>query len=152
MELRHLKTFKVVAEELNLSKAANKLGYTQPTITLQIQALEKELNHTLFTRIGKRTLLTTAGKQLKVHVDQIFSLISTKWKRKWKKLHGPKGILTIAASEYYCTRRLSPVIKHYKELYPNVRVNLLPLNSAHAIQSVKDHVADIAIIAGIFMK
>ena len=43
MELRHLKTFKVVAEELNLSKAANKLGYTQPTITLQIQSLEKEL-------------------------------------------------------------------------------------------------------------
>jgi DNA-binding transcriptional LysR family regulator len=149
MELRHLKTFKVVAEELNLSKAANKLGYTQPTITLQIQSLEKELNHTLFTRIGKRTVLTTAGKQLKVHVDQIFSLIA-QMEKEMEELHGPKGILTIAASEYYCTRRLSHIIKHYKELYPNVRVNLLPLNSAHAIQSVKDHVADIAIIAGNF--
>ncbi|WP_202630838.1 LysR family transcriptional regulator [Pallidibacillus pasinlerensis] len=41
---------------MNLSKAANKLGYTQPTNTLQIQSLEKELNHTLFTTIGKRTV------------------------------------------------------------------------------------------------
>jgi DNA-binding transcriptional LysR family regulator len=65
MELRNLKTFQVVAEELNLTKAAKILGYTQPTLTLQIQALEKELQHTLLTRIGKKTFLTSAGKNLR---------------------------------------------------------------------------------------
>lgn len=146
MELRHLKTFKVVAEELNLTKSAKLLGYTQPTLTLQIQALERELNHTLLTRIGKKTLLTTAGKKLKVHVDQLFSLIE-EMEKEMEELHGPSGVLTIAASEYYCTQHLSPVIKSYNEMYPNVRVSLLPLNSLHGIQSVKDHVADLAIIA-----
>ena len=41
MELRNLKTFQVVAEELNLTKATQKLGHTQPTLTLQIKYLEK---------------------------------------------------------------------------------------------------------------
>lgn len=62
MELRNLKTFQVVANELNMTKAAKILKYTQPTITLQIQVLERELNHSLFTRIGKKTFLTPAGK------------------------------------------------------------------------------------------
>jgi len=146
MELRNLKTFQVVAEELNLTKAAKRLGYTQPTLTLQIQSLEKELNHTLLTRIGKKTLLTTAGKKLKVHVDQIFTLIN-QMEKEMDELRGPAGILTIAASDYYCTQHLSPIIRSYMELHPDVRVSLLPLNSVHAIQSVKDQVADLAIIA-----
>jgi DNA-binding transcriptional LysR family regulator len=64
-----------------------------------------------------------------------------------EKLRGPAGILTIAAPEYYCTHHLSTIINTYTEQYPNVRVSLLPLNSIHAIQSIRDHVADLAIIA-----
>jgi DNA-binding transcriptional LysR family regulator len=146
MELRNLRTFQVVAEELNLTKAAKRLGYTQPTLTLQIQALEKELNHTLLTRIGKKTQLTTAGKKLKGHVDQLFAFIK-EMEKDMEELHGPAGILTIAASEYYIRHRLASLITTYMGMYPAVRVSLLPLNSVHAVQSVKDHVADIAIIA-----
>ncbi|AIM16932.1 LysR family transcriptional regulator [Neobacillus sedimentimangrovi] len=146
MELRNLRTFQVVAEELNMTKAAKRLKYTQPTITLQIQSLEKELNHTLITRVGKKTMLTTAGKKLKEHVDHLFVLLE-KMERDMESLRGPSGILTIAASEYYCTHHLSPLIKTYMEMYPGVKVSLLPLNSVHAIQSVKDQVADMAIIA-----
>lgn len=146
MELRNLKTFQVVAEELNMTKAAKQLKYTQPTITLQIQALEKELNHTLLTRVGKKMLLTTAGKKLKIHVDHLFDLID-EIEKDMEELHGPSGVLTIAASEYYCRHHLSSLVKTYMEMYPDVRVSLLPLNSIHAIQSVRDHVADMAIIA-----
>ena len=57
-------------------------------------------------------------------------------------------ILTIAASEYYCKQHLSPIIKSYMKLHPNVKVRLLPLNSVHGLQKcVKDRVADMAIIA-----
>lgn len=146
MELRNLKTFQVVAEELNLTKAAKRLGYTQPTLTLQIQSLEKELNHTLLTRIGKKTLLTTAGRKLKVHVDQIFTRIE-EMEKEMEELRGPAGILTVAASDYYCKQQLPPIIQTYMNMYANVRVRLLPLNSVHGIQSVRDQVADIAIIA-----
>ncbi|MFJ8235472.1 LysR substrate-binding domain-containing protein [Ureibacillus sp. NPDC094379] len=145
MELRNLKTFQVVAQELNITRAAKRLGYTQPTITLQIQSLEKELNHTLLARVGKKTLLTAAGKKLKFHVDNLFTLID-EIEKDMEELHGPSGILTIAASEHYCTQHLSQLAKTYMEIYPDVKIRLLPLNSVHAIQSVRDHVADIAVI------
>ncbi|MBS4192358.1 LysR family transcriptional regulator [Bacillus sp. FJAT-49705] len=146
MEIRNLKTFQVVAEELNMTRAAKKLKYTQPTITLQIQSLEKELNHTLLTRVGKKTMLTTAGKKLIGHVDKLFTLID-EMETDMEALHGPSGVLTIAASEYYCRQHLSPIVRAYTEMYPDVKISLLPLNSVHAIQSVRDQVADIAIIA-----
>ncbi len=63
MELRNLKTFQVVAEELNMTRAAKRLKYTQPTITLQIQSLEKELDHTLLARVGKKTLANNGWKK-----------------------------------------------------------------------------------------
>lgn len=75
MELRHLKTFQVVAEQLNLTKVAEQLGYSQPGITLQIKALEKELGRTLFARVGRQTYLTSAGKLLKTHVDRLFGVM-----------------------------------------------------------------------------
>lgn len=146
MELRNLKTFQVVAELLNMTKAAKQLNYTQPTITLQIQSLERELNHKLLTRVGKETFLTEAGRKLKAHADDLLAQVE-EIKKDMEEIHGPAGTLTIAASEYYCTRHLSLLLKTYTEMYPKVRLNLLPLNSAHAIQSIKDHVADIAIIA-----
>jgi len=73
MELRHLRTFHAVAEHLNLTKAADALRYSQPTISLQIQALEKEIGHTLLSRVGKRTFLTPVGKLLQKHTEKNFS-------------------------------------------------------------------------------
>ena len=147
MELRQLRTFQVVAEELNMTKAAKRLKYTQPTISLQLQSLEKELNVTLITRVGNKNVLTAAGKRLKTHVDRLFELME-EIESDMEAYSQPGGLLTIAASEYYWTHHLHPVIQEYKMLYPNVNISLLPLNSAHGIRSVKNAVADIAIVAG----
>ena len=61
MELRNIITFLKVVEMKNFSKAAEKLGYSQSTITIQIQQLEKELGTQLFERIGKGVTLTEQG-------------------------------------------------------------------------------------------
>lgn len=146
MEIRNLKTFQVVAEKLNITTAAKELRYTQPTVTLQIQSLEQELNHKLLTRVGKKTFLTVAGKKLKIHADNLLAYVE-EIEKEMRELHGPTGVLTVAASDYYCTRHLPLLLKAYTEMYPEVQVNLLPLNSTYAIQSVRNQVADIAIIA-----
>ncbi|HEX9025463.1 MAG TPA: LysR family transcriptional regulator, partial [Clostridium sp.] len=53
MDIRHFKTFKSIIEEGNFSNAAMKLGYTQSTVTSQIQQLEQELSIKLFEKIGR---------------------------------------------------------------------------------------------------
>ncbi|MFE4524926.1 LysR family transcriptional regulator [Cytobacillus firmus] len=146
MELRNLKTFQVVAEHLNMTKAAKILGYTQPTITLQIQVLERELNHTLFNRIGKKTFLTPAGKKLKEYTEKLFDIVE-ELERDLVELNGPSGSLTIAASEYYCTHHLSLLLSSYNKLHPQVKLKIVPSNSLAAIEKVLNNEADIGIIA-----
>lgn len=63
MELRQLNTFRTVASTLNFSRAAEVLNYVPSNITMQIKALEEELGVRLFDRLGKKLVLTTAGKR-----------------------------------------------------------------------------------------
>jgi DNA-binding transcriptional LysR family regulator len=147
LELRNLRTFQVVAEHLNLSKAAEILRYTQPTITLQIQALEKEIGYPLIQRIRKKTFLTPAGMILKEHVDQIFQVMHN-METALQTMQGPSGRLRIAAPEFYCVHQLTPIIRDYFRLYPLVKLELFSCHSKEAIHRVVNNEAEIAIISG----
>lgn len=147
MELRHLKTFHVVAECLNLTKAAEILKYSQPTISLQIQALEKDIGHTLLNRVGRRTFLTPTGKLLKKHTDKIFQNLD-ELEQDLRKLEKPFGHLRIAAPEFYCSYYLSQLLSIYVKLHPQVQMKLLVYNSKETIKLVDSNQADIGIIAG----
>ena len=64
MDLKQLKTFITLADNMNYTKTAAQLGYAQSSISAQIQQLEQELNTQLFDRIGKKIYLTSAGERL----------------------------------------------------------------------------------------
>lgn len=64
MDIRQLMTFKKVVEAGGITRAGNELGYAQPTVTLHIHELEKELQVQLFDRIGRKLHLTNAGQEL----------------------------------------------------------------------------------------
>ncbi|EJL40526.1 MULTISPECIES: LysR family transcriptional regulator [Brevibacillus] len=148
MELRNLKTFQVVAEHLNLTKAAELLGYSQPTITLQIQALERELGHPLLNRVGKRTFLTPAGKTVKQHTDQLFSVLQH-MEEGLNHLDLPVGPLVVAAPEFYCTQYMPQMLKAYVETHPQVNLQVISCTSQEALKKIQAHEADIGIIAGV---
>lgn len=64
MEIKQLKTFKTAAENLNFTLTAKQLNFAQSSVTAQIKSLEAELGTPLFERLGKRIVLTDAGKNI----------------------------------------------------------------------------------------
>ncbi|PGZ91668.1 LysR family transcriptional regulator [Bacillus sp. AFS029533] len=147
MELRHLKSFKFVAEHLNFTKAAQQLNFTQPAVTAQIQTLEQELKRELFIRIGKKTFLTPEGEILKTYADQLFSIVE-EIQSSFAELSNSSESVTIAAGESYCTNYFPYVISEYLKLYPHVQIKLISCKRDEVIKGVESKKYDIGIISG----
>ncbi|SFE58963.1 LysR family transcriptional regulator [Alteribacillus iranensis] len=147
MELRNLKTFQVVAECLNFTKAAEQLNFTQPTVTAQIQSLEKELNQLLIFRVGRKNHLTPAGKLLKKYTDDIFATID-EMESALQGLEKPHGYLKVAAPEYYCTYYFPTIVSEFLTSFPDVHINLISCNSDEVVKGIENNTYDVGIIAG----
>ena len=74
MELRQLATFREVASALSFTRAAEALDYAQSSVSSQIQELELELGIPLFERLGKRILLSDAGRRLQPYAERLLQL------------------------------------------------------------------------------
>lgn len=128
MESRHLKTFRAVASSLSFTRTSAELGYAQSSITAHIQALEKELGVPLFDRLGRRVMLTEAGKRLSEYAGRLVNLEEEA--RAVVAGDGrPSGTLSIGAAETHCTYRLPPVLSEFRARYPDVRLILRPSRS-----------------------
>lgn len=75
MEIRQLITFEKIVELGSFTKAANHLGYTQSTITTHIQDLEKSLGVKLFDKVGRKNVLTSAGKELILYTKELLQIV-----------------------------------------------------------------------------
>ncbi|WP_160674041.1 LysR family transcriptional regulator [Clostridium sp. C8-1-8] len=134
MDIRHFKTFKSIVEEGNFSNAAAKLGYTQSTVTSQIQQLEQELSIKLFEKIGRNMVLTSLGKELIPYANELLNIV-----RKIESLgtysDNITGELKIAVAESLMSYKLQNVLKLFKEKAPNVKLSIISLN-CYAIKNI----------------
>jgi DNA-binding transcriptional LysR family regulator len=124
MEIRHLRSFRTVANLLSFNKAAVKLHYSQSNISAQIQALEEELGVQLFDRLGRRVQLTETGVQLLEYANKIVNLVE----ETHAEVAGgkePRGSLSIRIPETFGTHRLPPVIKEFHSRFPKVQLNFM---------------------------
>jgi DNA-binding transcriptional LysR family regulator len=143
MELRQLTTFRAVAKTLSFTRAAAALDYAQSSVTAQIQALEEELGVPLFNRLGRQVVLTDAGQRLLGYADRLLAL---ELEARTVVAGGgkPAGTLTIGAPESVCTYRLPPVLRQFRDQYPDVRVIFRPLFPADLHRSLGDGTVDAA--------
>jgi DNA-binding transcriptional LysR family regulator len=123
MELRHLRYFIAVAEQLNFSRAAEELHTAQPSLSQQIRALEEELKMTLFERTHRHVALTEAGRLLlpeaRAIVERVDALSTLR--EPSAKPHGPLRIASITASTVGV---LPQVLPAYREKFPDVEVSV----------------------------
>jgi LysR family transcriptional regulator, regulator of the ytmI operon len=124
MEFRHLQTFQAIVQEGNFLKAAEKLQYAQSTITLHIQQLEAELGVKLFSRRGKRTELTVAGRTLRDHADQLLHRAANLQQTMTDLVAGEAGHLRIGSIEPVASVHLPAILVQFCHEHPKVRLTL----------------------------
>lgn len=146
MELRHIRYFLAVANELNFTQAAAKLCIAQPPLSRQIQDLEEELGVRLFIRKPHALQLTDEGIRFKQYAVQVLDLVekSTEDIRAMKK--GLHGTLYLASVEGRGPRQLSEWIAGFHALYPHVEYNLWNGNSDDVTYRIMQGLCDLAII------
>jgi len=146
MELRHLKYFLAVAEELNFTKAAEKLFISQPPLSRQIAELEEEIQARLFIRNNKKVALTEAGKYFKDEVTALFQNLERITAKTKKIAENVSGEFRIAYISSIYSAVISDLIKHLKEQFPYVNFKLFEVSTTKQISALEQGKIDLGII------
>ena len=147
MDLRSLKYFTVVAQELNITRAAEKLNMSQPPLSNQLKALEEELGVTLLIR-GKRHLqLTEAGNLLLRRATQILELADKTRQELADMKDGLSGTISIGMVEGRAPFLVSRWIAGFREEFPRIQYSLWNGSSDDVLDRLYRGLVDIAVIA-----
>lgn len=147
MELRVLNYFVATAEELNMTRAAQKLLVSQPALSRQIADLEDELGVKLFNRQPRHLTLTPAGQYLLEQAKEILAL-TTKTKSNLQSSAVISGDLTIAAGESYAMQRIMDILSNIIQDYPTVKIHILSGDYEFAEKKLNIGTVDFAVIIG----
>jgi DNA-binding transcriptional LysR family regulator len=146
MELRVLKYYLTVAREENITKAAQILHVTQPTLSRQIMQLEEELGVKLFTRSNHNIILTDDGMLLKQRADQIVTL-AEKTKREFSRDEGGlTGEITIGSGEMYSFDYLAEILEAFKRENPLIRYDIYSGNADQIKDRIESGLIDIGLL------
>jgi DNA-binding transcriptional LysR family regulator len=148
LELRQLKTFIVVVEKGGFTRAGEHLGYTQGTITTHIQTLEEEIGSPLFDRLGKKVILTEAGKHFLSYAKEILRL--SKEAVESSCMSGqPSGTIRLGANESLMVHRLPSLLKNFKKTFPQVHIELQPGDNKELRHKLKAGELDLSFLLDI---
>ena len=146
MDLRSLHYFTVVAEELNITRAAERLKMSQPPLSSQIKGLEEELGVQLFVR-GKRHLtMTEAGALLYRRARQLLEL-SEQMRQEVRSMEGLSGDLNISLVEGRAPYLLARWIAGFRSEYPQVGIHLWNGSGDEVIERLHRGLADLGLVA-----
>lgn len=145
MEIKQLKTFIAVVKNGGFSRAAEKTGFVQSSISSQIRMLEEELGTRLFERLGRKTHLTAEGETLLAYAEKIAGLESEA-REMLSNAQKPGGTLRIGASETLCISHLPPMLREYRTRYPGVELILRIGSAAELCSWVAENEVDIAFL------
>lgn len=138
MELRHLRYFVAVAEDMHFGHAAQRLHIVQPALSKQVAALERELGVELFTRAKQRIEFTPAGKAFFAEARDILQRADHAARTAKMTASGAIGSLDIGFIGHAMFSFLPPALREYRRRYPGVRFVLQELPSAVQVQELSD--------------
>ncbi len=136
MEIRVLKYFLAVAREGSITGAANSLHLTQPTLTRQIQDLEKELGQKLFIRGKYKVTLTSEGMILRKRAQEIIDMVE-KTEEEFQSISDTvSGDIYIGGGETDSMKYIAEIIKEIQDEYPAIKFHIHSGNAEDVIEKL----------------
>ncbi|NJM62436.1 MAG: LysR family transcriptional regulator [Oscillatoriales cyanobacterium RU_3_3] len=146
MELRHLRYFIAVAEELNFTRAAEKLHMAQPPLSQQIQQLESELGFQLFRRSKRTVALTEAGEVFFDEAQKILQQLDRAILLGQQTSRGELGQLTIGFVSSAAHNVVPAIVRAFRSQHPAVKLELRELTTDEQLQRLQDGRIDIGFV------
>jgi len=146
MEFDHLKGFFYVAKLGSFTEAAGRLYVTQPAISLQVKALEKEVGEKLFDRVGRSIKLTHAGSILYRQVEGLIAKLDEIQRTVGEIKSLEVGRLFLGASDTTSMYFLPCLLKAFLKVHARIDLRIVSLISAHVIRKVLDREIDLGIV------
>ncbi|MGC0419861.1 LysR family transcriptional regulator [Embleya sp. AB8] len=146
VDLRELRYFRVVAEELNFSRAAERLGMTQPPLSRAIRLLERRLDAPLFVRDSHRVELTAAGEVLFAESRSVLDAVDAAVRRTRRAAAGPPT-LVVTVKPCVATELVRGILDTYRAIPGAPVVEVAVSGFGEQADMVRDGRADVALLA-----
>lgn len=146
MELRLLRYFLAVAQEGNITKAANSLHVTQPTLSRQMKDLELELGQQLFIRGSHSISLTAEGMMLRKRAEEIIDMVSKTKAEVASIQQAVSGDIYIGSGETHAMRLIAQVIKNLRLEYPGIRYHFYSGNAENVTERLDKGLLDFGLL------
>ncbi len=142
LDWNQLKAFLETAETGSLSAAARKLGLTQPTLSRQVAAIERQMGVTLFERVGKAMALTPTGLELLEHARAMGAAAEALGLAATGRSQAVGGVVSVSASDAVATHLLPALVSRLRAQEPGIAIEVIASN---ALSDLLRREADIAI-------
>jgi len=144
--LRHLRYFLAVADELNFTRAAERLHVAQPAVSAQIRDLERDVGVTLFRRTTRRVELTEAGQSLAADARRLLEGLDEAWARARRVAEGVSGRLRIVYTASTAYEALPLILAEIEARAPDLQVSADQLWATEVEEAVLSRAADFGLV------
>lgn len=145
MEMRQLQYFLAVARHENFTRAAEQVHVSQPSLSVQVAALEEELGTRLFDRLGRKVALTQAGELFRQHAERALRELEQA-AEVVRELEGAKrGRLTVGTLSTVNSYLIAPLVSRFKQRFPEIHLHIHAQPSAEIVAGVLSNRLDLGI-------
>jgi DNA-binding transcriptional LysR family regulator len=146
LDIQQLQAFISVAENASFSIAAQALSITQPAVSKRISSLETSVGCRLFDRIGRSVQLTEAGRTLRPQADDVLARLINMQRSLSTEPSRVAGVLRLATSHHIGLHRLAPVLRSFRQAYPDVQLDIRFEDSEIGHNLVRTGIAELAVV------
>ncbi|UTW61191.1 LysR family transcriptional regulator [bacterium SCSIO 12741] len=147
LTLRDIQMVKTIEEEGNLTRAAERLFVSQSALSHQLKKIESELGTSVFRRLNKNLVITPSGKRILESSEVILAEINKMYLDLQAINQGMAGTIRISTECYTCYHWLPPIIKAFREKYPDAEIQVVHRATRQPMDYLKKAQLDVAIVS-----